>query len=347
MSKITIDEFYQKVQSNNILKHRFSGLALEAVGEKIRVIKLPKPLRCKEGESTFNTKISGLLKSLELMLSRVVFYDPNYTVEPIENDEPQVIDGCIKFLGTDKRIPVPRRLRFRVDEKLFDEIQKVRAVNINMIAMLRNDLEYSQDLVLQINSDQGLISSYHSITKNNKRWIVDKSETIELSDIALQCLVLHINKKYKKAYRTEYLPTFEYFKESFHFGVSSENVEPLSENNEVELYFKSIRSKSIKGLPSPVFMSNLFYQEVDYLNLLIYDYENKLIQPFNKNREIVSNAINNYFNKIDSDFSLYIKHPAQRLKIIEMYSRILGSYYIKGLECDLDKIIVLNKKDNR
>ncbi|TON99685.1 hypothetical protein CGH44_24895, partial [Vibrio parahaemolyticus] len=79
----------------------------------------------------------------------------------------------------------------------------------------------------------------------------------------------------------------------------------------------------------------------------IYDYTNPRISAYDTNKILVANAINNFFNKINDDLAQYISNANARRDLIELYSRILCDYYIKGVQHDLDVIIASNMREGK
>lgn len=350
MLKKTIDEFYEKINSgkNAVLSKQYKGVKLEEIGERIRVSKLPDSLSSIETNENSHITIEKRVLKLSKILDCEVFYDPLFveSVDVKEISDQTNFKGCVRFENSSPSQHLANaQFAFKVDDELFSEIANSRAINAKMLGELKDDLEYANGLLLLFTTRDALITGYRPVIRKKKIWI-DTEDKVELSNESIQYLVLHINKRYKKAFRTKGLPKFDHFKDAFFYGVKSESIIPMSENQEINDFFKSIRCKLILNQPAPEFMSKLFFQELSHLELLIYDYNSPYIAAYDKNRGLILKAVITHFSKMDSDLSFFVK-PQYQLTLFSICSKVLCEYYRKGVEHDLDRIIVANKKDNK
>ncbi|EJG0201169.1 hypothetical protein DC917_RS23950 [Vibrio parahaemolyticus] len=333
---------------------QFKGSEFKEVNDEIYMIKLPKQLEKHKGSLDFDKKLKSALKNLEAIAGQEIIFTNG---EPIELEQSgsdsvqsSVVDGLIKFSASTGKIhnlPVNSMFRLKVDEALVKEIEETKALNKRLFDELKNDLDYALDLILQFETkNKGLISNYYAVVKKDKKF-VKSGDAVNLSESTIQSLVLHINKKYKKAFRTSELPTFTHFKEAFMYGVSGQHIKPLHDVQEVIDQFKAMRCKTIMGRPAAEFLTKALYQEFDTLDVLIYDYTNPRISAYDTNKTLIANAINNFFNKINDDLAQYISNANARRDLIELYSKILCDYYIKGVQHDLDVIIASNMREGK
>lgn len=234
------------------------------------------------------------MKNLEAIAGQEIIFTNG---EPIEIEQSEsnsiqssVVDGLIKFSassGKIRNLPVNSMFRLKVDEALIKEIEETKALNNRLLDELKNDLDYAIDLILQFETkNKGLISNYYAVVKKGKKF-VKSADAVNLSESTIQSLVLHINKKYKKAFRTSELPRFEHFKESFMYGVSGQHIKPLHDVQEVIEQFKAMRCKTIMGRPAAEYMTKALYQELDTLDVLIYDYSNPRISAYDTNKTLM------------------------------------------------------------
>ncbi|MGI3068015.1 hypothetical protein [Vibrio alginolyticus] len=354
MKKLTLFELNNKIESEKRLSIQFKGSEFKEANDKIYMIKLPKQLERHKGSLDFDKKLKSALKNLEAIAGQEIVFTNGEPIELEQTEsgsiESSVVNGLIKFSassGKIRNLPVNSMFRLKVDELLIKEIEETKALNNRLFDELKNDLDYALDLILQFETkNKGLISNYYAVVKQGKKF-VKSSDAVNLSESTIQSLVLHINKKYKKAFRTSELPTFTHFKEAFMYGVSGQHIKPLHDVQEVIEQFKAMRCKTIMGRPAAEYMTKALYQELDGLDVLIYDYTNPRISAYDSNKILVANSINNFFNKINDDLAQYISNANARRDLIELYSKILCDYYIKGVQHDLDVIIASNMREGK
>ncbi len=365
---MNIQEFEKKIKTRASLKKRYDGIILKDLGETVEIVKLPDHTEKNRKLPHFKEIVKELKQSLKKEFCKEVVYREG----KVENSEPVNIReieetsekttgnayGCIKFLSGNKQrntLPIHSSFMFRVDDSLYSEILKTGALNKKLFADMKNDLDYAKGYIFKFKvNSRGLIVDHFRVKKIDKKFVnvaeiktKQKFQEAFLSDTTIQSLVLHINKKYSKAFRTSSLPIFKHFNDSFLFGVSGVNVEPIHFKQEVIDFYKSIRCKLIKGQPAAEYISKVLYQELKSLDVLIYDYSNYRMSAYDSNKTLVEKAITDYFNKIGDDLTIYISKPEYILKLMSLYSKLLCEYYIRGVEQDLDRIIEANKKEGK